>query len=165
MSSKNDESSGMIMVLALIGTGIMLMAMVVLVIFAVMAFVFTVLSLCAWSKPLTIGKVTIEPSEARAFVGRGLVGAIAAPVCLVVLSALFNVHINGQYLPHIIILGYSLGSLGVEILMAQQDKQNGEPDIIPPSVQIVSPSRKPVARSPEEHPFRFASWNDEEERE
>lgn len=162
MSSKNDENNAMIMVFAFIAIGAMILVMAVFAILAFISLIFTVLCICAWSKPLTLGKMVITPEEARAYVLRGLWGAFSLPAFCWFAELLFNFTIKSEYIPHIILAGYALGSLGIEILMAQNQTES-TPDIIPTQQQLPTPSQRTMPSRPQE-PFRFASWDDEEDR-
>ena len=76
MSSRNDEASAYGIVLAFLAFAAMFMF--ALVVFY--ALLLSIVALLAWFKPLKIGSVTIEPEDARAFIGRGLAGAVLLPV-------------------------------------------------------------------------------------
>jgi hypothetical protein len=163
MSSKNDENNAMIMVFAFIAAGAMILMMAVFALLAFIALVFTVLSLFAWSKPLTLAKGwTITPEEARAFVMRGVLGAPLLLIFCAFADILFDLRINSAYVPHILIAGYTLGSVGVEILLAQNQSES-TPDIIPSQQQLPTQPQNSMPSRPQE-PFRFASWDDEEDR-
>ncbi len=162
MSSKNDESSALAMAVALVGAVFIAMAFLIAAFLAFLAFLFTVLSICAWNQPLTLGKLTIQPQEARAFVGRGLIGAVALPAFALFCAVLLGVPIDGEAWPYLLLGGYTVGSIGIEILMAQE-ADNAPPTITLP-VQPVEPPKRVVLPPPSATPFRFASWDDEEDR-
>lgn len=156
MSQNNDNSAAM--GFAFVGA---ILAFALLFIFAFLAFIafgLTILALLAWNEPFRMGKITIEPHEARAFVGRGLIGAVVLPVFVVFTSILFGVPINDDYWLYFVIGGYVGGSIGVEMLSAEDNPQNISP-IVPPMPNRLPPSPDPVQRPP----FQFASWDDEEE--
>lgn len=123
MSSNNNnaESTAFAFMIAILGIAAMFL-------FALLAFIvfgMTVLALLAWNKPLQLGKWTIEPEEARAFVLRGVLGAAIAPVFLAFCGVIFDVPINWDYLAHFLGFGYVAGSIGLEILLADQQQQGG----------------------------------------
>ncbi|MCG7355018.1 hypothetical protein, partial [Roseomonas mucosa] len=76
--------------------------------------------------------------------------------------------------------GYALGSIGLEMALAQDQPVQGMPPqgAIPPTIDGVAERMPPhgphgsspnapcggaAARRPEEPPFRYASWDDDEE--
>jgi hypothetical protein len=160
MSQNNNSDASFGIGLAV--AGIMIMAYVAFAILAFLTFVLTILCFAAWSSPLTFGKWTLTPEEARGFVRRGILGAVVLLVFLVFVEMFFRVGINWDALPEILIAGYIGGSLGVEWLMAQDETQTPvQPIQQLPTVQEIQPPRKALPSRRE--PFEFASWDDEEE--
>lgn len=161
--NRNDESTAIIMVFAFIGAAFYIWVFVLALLAAFAAFVFTILSLIAWNKPLRLGRTfVITSDEARAFVYRGLIGAGVLPAFLlfvdIIAGTLITAHI--PLLPTVLV-GYTLGSVGGEIMMANGgDQDAGDVEIIPPQQQLPPPQ----APAPQRLPFRFASWDDEEAR-
>jgi hypothetical protein len=164
MSSQNNDNS-LAIAIGFIGAGVVILGIFIFAVAAFITFIFTILSLCAWNKPLRITKkLTIEPEEARAFVGRGLIGAFLLPAFVCFCILLFGLNVRPDAWNYIVIVGYIAGSLGVEIMMAEESAQQADSvplQLPPPSVQPRQnvPSRNDTTRPP----FRFASWNDEEE--
>lgn len=156
MSSNNDngETTGLAIVFAsLVFIGVFLYAVL-----AFLACALTVIAIIAWNKPFTLGKMTVYPANARAFVGRGIIGAIALPVFLVFCELLFNLRIDWDaYLVHILLGGYTFGSIVLEMMADAETPQPDVPEYLPPAVQIPAPPQP--ASEPKE--FRFASWDDE----
>jgi hypothetical protein len=111
---------------------------------------------------LRIGRWTLEPEAARSFVYRGLIGSVALAAFSVFAAIFFGFWIQDQAVPYILLAGYVLGSIGLEILWAQEGDQAVPPNqtIIPPSQQIAPPRQQ----EPPRVPFRFASWDDEDGR-
>lgn len=163
MASKNDDSSGLAIAAAFVCAIAIAMFLIVAAVLSFLAFVFTVLSLLAWNERLTIGRFTIEPEEARAFIQRGLIGMVLLPLFALFCQVLFQIPINGQAWPYIILGGYVLGSVGIEILMAEQ-AQNAPPTITLPSRPAEPPHSTVLPPPSAPAPFRYASWDDEEER-
>jgi hypothetical protein len=168
MASGNDETNAAAMGFAIIGVGMALMALMFFAVLAFLALILTIVAFCAWNNPLTLFGNTLYPSEARAFVGRGIAGAILVPVFVAFCQILFQVRMPwDDYLIYMLIGGYTLGSLGVEILMADEAEQAGGPGsniqtIHPPvSPPPQAPRALPAPKNPE--PFRYADWDDEEE--
>ncbi len=162
MSSRNDETSSMTMGIAFVLACVYAMVVFAIVILMFVSLVLSVVALFAWNTPRRLGNHVLMPQAARAFVYRGLAGAFLLPIFCLFLDVLFGIRIDGNYLPHILLAGYALGSLGVEILWAMnEDNQASTATYIPPSQQIAPP---PQAPSPPLVPFRFASWDDEDGR-
>lgn len=162
MSQQNDETKGMIMVIAFIAAALYALAVMAFIVMAFVSLALTCVCLFAWSSPLTIGTWTLDPKEARSFVYRGLIGSLVFAALAVFGAIMFNVWIKDEHAPYILLAGYTLGSLGIEILMAQDNQQAAPPNqtIIPPSQQIAPPQQHEQPRKP----FRFASWDDEDGR-
>lgn len=169
MSSQNDETKAMGMAIAIVIAAFYAIFIVAALALLFICFALTIACLFAWNKPLKLGKDVLMPEDARAYIKRGLHGAYLLPAFCIFLEIAFNVRINGEYLPHIIVAGYALGSLGVELWYADQMQNGGSsPTIIPPGQQIAPhalPSQPDAvshnATASEAAPFRYASWDDE----
>lgn len=159
MSQNNakDEVTVIAMIFAFIGAMAMFMMILAFAVLAFVALVLTVVCLFAWNSPLTLGKWTLMPDEARGFVYRGLIGSVLLAAFSVFIGIMFDIRIEDRAVPYILLGGYTLGSIGLEIL-AQEQGEAPHQTIIPPSQQIAPPS----APQPPAQPFRFASWNDED---
>lgn len=164
MSSNNDNgaATGMAVVVGVLACiGLFIYALLLFV-----SFVLTILCIVAWNNPLRLGKLTIEPHEARAFVGRGVLGLGLVPAFAVFCGAVFDVPIDPEFWPHLFVGGYALGSLGVEIMMAED-----EPRAMTPAwreepqrpVEILPPQKRAAVRDDPGESVRFASWDDEDE--
>lgn len=165
MSSNNDEKSAVIMVVAFIGAVMMAIAIFIMALLAFAAFVLTILSIFAWNRPLRLGRIVITPEEARGFVYRGIAGALLVPAFLAFMTLLFDLNIEWSYLLHFMLAGYVGGSIGLEILFAQEEPQGGGPvHYHPAPPAIPAPTRQTMLAPPEAPPFRYASWDDEEGR-
>lgn len=163
MSQNNakDEITALAMIFAFAGAMMMFMVVLAFALLAFVALVLTVVCLFAWTSPLTLGTWTLMPHEARAFVYRGLIGAVLAAALSVFMAILFNFWIEDHAVPYILLTGYTLGSLGVEILNAQNASDAPGQTVLPPEQHIAPP---PQAYQPPAQPFRFASWDDEDGR-
>lgn len=160
MSGKNDELQGMSVALAFVGVGAIVVGIFLFAVFAFLAFILTIAALIAWNEPLHIGKHTVEPAEARAFITRGVAGAFLIPAFAVFSSVLLGFAIEDAAWPYLIIGGYVAGSVGVGILLADEDGEiTTATDVTPP--QSIAPPEEPASPPV---PFRFASWDDEEQR-
>jgi len=164
MSQNNakDELTAIAMVAAFIGAAAMMMMIFAFAVLAFLALALTVVCLFAWNSPVTLGKWTLMPDEARGFVYRGLIGSLLLAAFSVFLAILFGIRIGDEAVPYILLGGYTLGSIGIEILRAQeQEDASSNQTLIPPSQQIAPPPQSP---QPPARPFRFASWDDEDGR-
>ena len=178
MSSNNNGTSPEMMAFALVAAAMMMVFYFFVALLAFRAFVFTILALIAWNKPLTLGKETIYPHEARAFVRRGLFGALVVPAFAVFCEVLLQLQIAPDAWTYLFVGGYVGGSLGIEILMAQQEAENATvSEYFPPVVEHLPNQHRPqletrtnrkedanaVSDDAEARPFRFADWDDDEE--
>ena len=157
-SNNNSDFMGIAIVGAIIGVTMMLL-------FALAAFaalVFTVLAICAWNSPLTLFGETLYPHEARAFVYRGLAGAVILPVFAAFCSVLFDLTIQDAAWNYLILGGYTFGSLGLEIeIQKQREQQQAQmpvQEILPALPPREQPDIKPA--QPRQDAFPFADWND-----
>lgn len=162
MSSQNDETKGLIMIIAFFGAAMLAMVVYAAVIAAFFALVMTVVCFFAWNSPLTFGNTTLMPDAARGFVYRGLIGALLAAAFSVFAAIIFNFWIEDMAAPYILLGGYTFGSIGLEILNAMDESEAAASNqmIIPPSQEIAPPRQ----HEPPSVPFRFASWDDEDGR-
>ncbi len=160
MSSNNNNDTGVIV--GFIVAGLAMIAFFIFALFAFAAFVLTILAIFAWNKPLRIGrKFVITPEEARAFVGRGIVGMWAVPAFALFVNVFLGVHINWEYFTHMMMVGYVGGSIGLEMMLADKD---GSGDSTELHQQVLPPAPAQKALPPaEREPFHYASWDDEEE--
>lgn len=161
MSQNNNDNAGMAMAFGLVVAVIATMAIMLYFAAVFLAFVLTIISLFAWNTPVTIGKWSVMPSEARSFVKRGLAGALLLPAFVIFLVLVFGIHVKDDAVIHIVIFGYLLGSLGVDYLMAQDQSANAPRQMMIPPGQQIAPTQE---YEPPRAPFRFASWDDEDGR-
>lgn len=162
MSGRNDGMNGASLGLAMLACGAILAGLLLFALAVFASVVFTVLAVIAWDKPLRIGKQTIYPKEARAFIGGALTGAVAVPMFAAFCSILFDFRIEDAYWVYIAIGGYAAGGLGT--IMALSEMEEEEPS--PPAPQSLP---QPIAPPPEKpkaprRPFDFADWDDDEMR-
>lgn len=162
-NNQNDENTAIAMALGFIGAVMMVIAFAVIAILSFVAFVFTILAIIAWNEPLRLGRLVIEPEEARAFVYRGLLGAATAPAFLLFCAVLFGVPVEWNYFHYFLLGGYVAGSVGIEIAMAEEN--SGDSAVHPQLPQQVLPPRPAPQMTPpaEREPFSYARWDDEEE--
>lgn len=155
MSSNNNNSdaAGFAFVLA----GLALFALLIYAVAAFMALVLTIVALFAWDKPLTLFGTTMAPQDARRFVYGGCIGAAVLPVFALFTSSFFGVVIAEWVWPHLFIGGYILGAYVGTDGLSDSQSTDAQTDVTP------SPALPPPAAPAQPEPFRFASWNDEEE--
>ena len=167
MSQNNNVSPEAVvgwLVLVAIAAAIMFMA----AIFAFIALAYTALAIAAWNNPITLWGETVDPDDARAYVFRGLVGAGLAPVLVTFAGLLFQFELN-KITEHgwllIILGGYCLGSLGIEIMIHEEQEKA---KAAAAHMQEVLPALPPPPKAPpappqrEQKEFRFETWDDEE---
>lgn len=164
---QNDETNFYAMIAVFVGMAAIFLFFVIYAIAIMLTGFFTILCLLAWDKRLKLGSLTIEPSEARAFIGRGLIGIAAGPLFLVILGMLFAPMMEGKpynvtndIWVHAALFGYMALSLGWEIYSGEQQ---GETDQVvhyeaPPVIE----SNRNAYRPRSERPFEYASWDDED---
>ncbi len=162
MSSK-DDNSGVWLVLGALGMAIIIIALFVFALMAFAATVLTILCFLAWRRPLKLGSAILEPEQARAFVHRGIAGAIAVPAFFLFSRALFGWDdvIDGSYLFYGMIGGYCIGAFWP---MFTNDADESSAPLIDPATtnpQGIT-SDQPRAPAPDTRPFDFARWDDEE---
>ena len=168
MSSNNNSMSPEMMFGILVLAVLFYVFMFLAALFAFAAIVLTGCAFAAWNEPRTLAGETLYPHEARAYVGRGVIGAIALPVFVVFCGSVFQYNLN-EITEHgwllIILGGYSIGSLGIEIAI-QQEREKAEAAAalqqeILPALPPQQPAPKPVHRE-EQQAFEFETWDDEE---
>lgn len=180
MSQQKDEMAGLVFVVAAIGAAIYFVFIAMAVMMALFAIVFTILCLFAWNDTLYLGSETLEPEEARAFIYRGLFGAAAAPILTFLVWLFLDRHAFGWEVYALsAAIGYVFGSVGIEIFAAMDEMEtiSAGPDTKAETVSIspgpaASPSQQPALPpaqiktlpAPPAKPFRYASWDDEEEK-
>ncbi len=156
-NNNNSESMSIAVVIAVITfIGLFLYALA-----AFFAVVLTIVALSAWNKSLTLFGHTIHPHEARAFVRNGFVGMFMVPLFVVFAQALLEFQINEEYWPHVFIIGYALGCLGITAMLENAPPAPPMRDVNPRELahQLAPPDEMPRA-----DPFRFADWDDEDAR-
>jgi hypothetical protein len=159
MSSRNDDNSPGILVLALIGALAYVALLVVAFIASLVAFVMTFMCLYAWMRPARSKPFCIERAEGRSFILRGLAGAVLVPAFFVFLEIVFGIYVRVEYAFHFMAAGYILGSVGIEILMAQEQSAAAQAS----AAQLQNISQQEQRALPPAPPqFRYASWDDEE---
>lgn len=165
MSNRNDEMTGFAVAIGFIGALALVMFAVIFALAAFAAVLLTILALCAWDRPITVFGQTTCPEEARAFVYRGLIGMVLLPVFVIFCAALFKFQIVDEAWVYLILGGYTLGSVGVEILKAQAEEEAAaNATYIPPAppAALPQPEQPPRPAGKPNERFTFADWDDEE---
>lgn len=165
--SQNNDNSGAAMGIAFVMAGLAFIAVFIFAVLAFLALVLTIVAIFAWKNPVTLFGQTTYPREARAFVWRGVAGAFLLPVFIAFCEMLFEMRFQWDQYGHFFwIGGYTLGSVGVEIMTAQDADTAPKVEIYdPPATPPRHLPQPPRAIAPPEskEPFRYASWDDEEE--
>lgn len=173
---QNDKDNGAMLGFALIITMATFLFAFVFAIVTFLAIIMTGVCILAWNKPVTLFGQTITPQEAHEFVARGLLGAALAPCFALFASGLFGFQIRQDYWLFFVFGGYAFGSLVVgyhiEKAKAEAAQQAAAMQALLPPEQPARPVRTieaqpsvtPVSDElPQPQPFRFATWDDEEE--
>ncbi|NVP56621.1 hypothetical protein [Mycoplana rhizolycopersici] len=162
MSSRNDETANFAAAAGLIAASFIILAMFVFFVFAIIVAVLTVVAIWAWNEPRTIWRTTITPEEARSFVYCGLIGAVVAPLLVVLMSAGLGTAFKPEVLTYSPWVGYVFGAL-LQSYVAHQEEEKRKNAIEDP--EVVQPASRALAPPPvQAEPFRYASWDDEEAR-
>lgn len=163
MSQNNNEVNGISIAMALVCVTALFMGIIIYVLLAALTLGLSIFCLFALWKPRRFFNETVTPSEARWFIGRGIIGWFAFPAILLALANSFDVRVEEDWLIHIMIGGYIIGALGGEYVIAKMKEAQGEPETIdvPPPPRSIQP--RPQIEKPKQ-PFEFATWDDEERR-
>jgi hypothetical protein len=161
----NNEASAIGAIVGFVGMIVVFVAIIALAIAAFLTFVVTLICIVSWNSETRIGNQTFEPDWARAFVQRGLAGAALFPAfiafCGVALTPLMDgeFHWEPTYWLYTMGLGYMGGSLGIEILRADDDDGSSDEPAAP--LWITPPP--PLAEKPDPTSFQYASWEDDDQ--
>lgn len=172
MSSNDDGDADMLGLVILILGVVFFSAIVALVasiltafgaFLAFVAFAWTLVCLLAWNRPFHLGRIYLASNDARAFVLRGLFGAITVPVFLVLVDTFTEIPVNWKYSFYFATGGYVLLSVGFEYVFATETKlPYVHHDLNPVQFQL-SQRETLYLPPPEQKPFQFARWDDDEE--
>ena len=158
---QDGEGAFVLGIIMFIGMVIVTLFMILAALAAFVTLILTIMCIIAWNKPLTIGRMTITPEEARAFIARGILGAILAPTFTYFCLLLFQSDTQVDYWGYVVLGGYVMGSLVLECIIqearekAQAEAQEHLSHLMPPPAMRQEPPRRP---------FEYASWDDEDER-
>lgn len=183
-NNNNDSDDGAMMAVYMVGGIICAMASVIVIGVTFLCFVLTIMSLLSLWSPFTFGnKVLLWPHQAHAFLWFGFLGMIGIP-CFAVIAALLGGHghrITWDAIETLVLIGWVGASMSYIFfadhnnapemleLRRQAELENQPPpmkEINPPAFGPDVPEIKfrgtlPAPKKPD--PFRFASWDDEEE--
>lgn len=161
MSQNNSETQGLAIAMAFIGVTFIFTGIIIYVLLAALTLGLSIICLFALWKPRKLFNETVTPSEARWFIGRGIIGWFAFPSILLALANSFDVRVEEDWLIHMMIGGYIIGALGGEYVIAKIKETQDEPETIDVTPTVVPPH--PQIEKPKQH-FEFATWDDEERR-
>lgn len=173
--ANNNDNSGAAVAIGFIGAGMLIAGAFVFAVLAFASLVLTLVCFTAWNKPIQFCGETLTPEDARAFVRRGLIGACLVPAFAFFASVLFAVPIRADWVIYLPIGGYALGSVVVTYHLekakaeAAQSAAAMQALLSPQPVrqtQTIEPLPAEYAehrRQTEREPYRFATWDDEEE--
>lgn len=157
--SNNNDNGGAVFGIALVFAVLWLLMIAAYAIACFVAAIFTVLSILAWHRTIRLGSLVIHPHEARQFVLCGIIGAVGLPVFTVFCLWLFESSIEDKWWFYIITGGYAFGSIGLSMMLEENDAH-----IIAPFEEgpvLPSPPPKPQLPPAPLPPFAYASWDDE----
>ena len=128
------------------------------------AFAWTIVCLIAWFFPFQLGPIYLDSESARAFIIRGVFGAIVLPSFLLFAELVLDVKISWQYLHFYMVAGYTLLSVGLGYLFAQHaDIPHVHYEFNQPRYEVLPPPpQQRQLPAPRQQP-PYASWDDEEE--
>ncbi|WP_424814523.1 hypothetical protein [Roseococcus sp. YIM B11640] len=158
MSSRDqDDSNGI--GLAVVAGVVLFIAALLFALAAFFAIVVTIFCAFAWNQPLSLGKFTLKPEDAQAIVLGGFCGAMIIPMFAVFAEMLFRMELHPDVWRFLLVGGYTLGSLGM--LYVQWNQKTFAEPVSEPMMEVLPPEpMRPTVAPP---PFRFASWDDEED--
>lgn len=165
--ANNNDNSGAGMAFALVAAMAYFMFLIVAAVAGFLTLILTILSILAWNRELRLGKHIITPQEARAFIGRGLLGTLMAPLFVLFCELMFKFQFEwDKFGGYVLFAGYVLGSLGMEFLMAKAREEEEERMRMYPPQRSFTPPQEPQRGlpAPPKEPFSFASWDDDEGR-
>lgn len=158
--SSNNNGSEVGMAVALVGMTVAVLGVFIFALVSFLVLLLTILALASWNNRLYIGEIAPHPDDARAFVYSGLAGMILLPLFVVFCQLLIGLQFDNQYWIYVFVSGYDLGAIIFLLVPDDFDQAvttnrqlpattNQNTEIIPPAQSI---------------PFKYASWDDEEER-
>ncbi|GJD59495.1 hypothetical protein [Methylobacterium dankookense] len=162
---------------AFIFLGFALLSVVLFAVAALFACIMTGFCVVVWyyNTPITICGETLTPDEAKRFVVRGVAGALIVPGLALFVCGFYGVQMRADALPYLAVGGYVLGSLVVgyfvEKARLEAAQQQAAMQVLPPPEQSartvrtteLAPLRPESSPDAQPQPFRFATWDDEEE--
>ena len=178
---QNGKDNSLAIGAGIVGGLAVVVGTVIALALAFWAFILTGVCAFVWMNdtPLKFGWMHITPYEAKKFILRGLAGAFLLPAFALFAVAMTGAGIVPDAWLYLVLGGYVAGSLGMDWLESQyEDLPSASPqmEVLPPQQQPPSlPAQKEPTHpwgpsidvaeggKPEQPPFRFASWDDEEE--
>lgn len=162
---------------AFIFLGFALLSIVLFAVAVLVACIMTRFCVVVWfyNTPVTIFGETLTPDEAKRFVVRGVAGALIVPGVTLFVCGFYGLQMWPEAWPYLVVGGYVLGSLVVgyfvEKARLEARQQQAEMQVLPPPEQSartvrsseLTPSGPSPSANAQPEPFRFATWDDEEE--
>ncbi|EIZ82373.1 hypothetical protein WYO_5012 [Methylobacterium sp. GXF4] len=165
---QTGKSNEFAFTLALIGAALYVIAALIFTFALFASLCLTVLCLFAWNKPLRLFGNVLTPEEAREFVGRGLLALVLIPSFVLFASIVLQIPMSDEVWPYLIFGSYTVGSLSLAF-----DESNDDDDLsqlqvlkgsdIEPAQPAPDTEYQITPEKPASPPFRFATWDDEEE--
>lgn len=159
-SNQNHEGMAFVALLAIAWLFLQILFAFMLAIAIIVAVGTSIVSLCAWNKPLTLFGEVLTPSEARGFILRGIACGFAAMFVMALAEAIglpFPLAPQAYYVFGL--FGYLFGSLVIGAALEEEAEKARAAQESLPRQEILPP----LAPPPPARPFDFADWRDEEE--
>ena len=162
MSQNNDSNASTVIAFAVAACAFF--AIGIWIGLVILTAVLSLIALVGCFTPVKIGGEILQASEARWFLIRGVIGWFAFPFLILLIAPSFDWRIKDDWIIFLMITGYMIGSTGIAYLMHQLGI--GETTEVVAPVQAHSAPQAqslPALPSPPAEPFRYATWDDEEE--
>lgn len=130
---------------------------------AVVTAFLSLIALAACFHPLRIGGEVISRKDGYFFLLRGVIGWFAFPFIVISVAPMFDIGIEHDWIVYIMMTGYMIGSTGIEYLLFKMSEGAEQETAAPVQTYSPPPSRSLSSPPNQPEPFRYASWDDEEE--
>jgi hypothetical protein len=149
MSSRNDDTTA----LGAVGGVLAIAGIFFFAVLACIALVYTILALLAWDRPIKIGPLSMTSDYARRYIAWSVTGAIILPVFAAFCEWFLDFQIREKLWFYIVVGGYILGSLAMEMCDEEEKKAAAllpQPPALPqpPLQQLTSPRGLPSPGRP-----------------
>jgi hypothetical protein len=158
--NKNSEEATGLAILFVLGA---FFAIGVWIFLAVVTAIMSLIALVACFHPLRIGGEVISRKDGYFFLLRGVIGWFAFPFIVLSIAPMFDIGIERDWIVYIMMTGYMIGSTGMEYVLYKMSEGAQQEAAAPVQTYSPPPSRSLPSPPGQPEPFRYASWDDEEE--